>query len=337
MKIQHSLKPLLAGVMLASSGLVFGQNFFPPNIAATEGNQQNAQSNNQNIPRGNILAIKMPQKGLGRKLIEDTTFSYYQQFLGPTFSDSSRTYNPFQAANSGRENQSGQAPMQGYHVLNLRHQINQDWAVGVSAAFTSGYTPEVRNTNNDVNRPTGQGLNARLNLSVPSFKTKLGTLFSTFSLEAPTSKASHNEDMRYGWVVAESFAFNLPSLKWTAGIMGQAYRMYYKNNVVPYYFADGSQGIPTSNQTLILSGGPYANYRISDKWMVGGLVNLDWDWRGDQTNTTKFGNNLPHRARTTLTYFPAIKHFASVGVFTQGLLKYRPETTAVGAEFALRF
>jgi hypothetical protein len=313
------------------------------NIAANNFQSGGQTNNNQNIPRGNILAIKMPQKSLARKLIEDTSVTYYQQFLGPTASGSSNeTYNVFQAAGYGNEKNSGRAPIQSFHALNVRHQINGDWGVGGSLAVSNGYSATVTNPNGDKNKPDNQFFNARLYVNTPAWKTKLGTLFSTISYEAPTSVTSRNEDMRYGWVVAESFAFNLPSLKWTAGMMAQAYRMVYVNNTTLQRFPDGTVCQPqfcnpNQNQTMIISGGPYANYRFNDHWMMGSLLALDWDQRGNQTGTTKFNNNLPHRGRVTGTYFPSSKYVSSIGVFSQALLKFRPGTTAFGAEFSLRF
>lgn len=299
---------------------------------------QGQTSNNQNIPRGNILAIKMPQKGLARKIIEDTSVTYYQQFLGPTAAGSgSETYNVFQAAGVGSEQNSGRAPLQSFHAVNVRHQINADWGMGASLAVSNGYTSTVTNPNGDVNTPDNQFFNARVYVNTPAFRTKFGTLFSTISYEAPTSVISREDDMRFGWVISESFAFNTQSPRWTAGMMAQAYRMVYNENVKPYYFADGSTGTPTSMQTMIVSGGPYVNYRFNDRWMAGSLLTLDWDQRGTQTGTTKFNNNLPHRGRATVTYFPSVKHISSVGLFTQALLKFRPGTTAFGAEFSLRF
>ena len=88
---------------------------------------------------------------------------------------------------------------------------------------------------------------------------------------------------------------------------------------------------------MILSLSPYVNYRFNDKYQLGSTVVMDWDQRGFQENSREFNNNLPHRARVTATYFPTIKYLSSVGVFTQALVKFRPDTTAVGGEVALNF
>jgi hypothetical protein len=112
-------------------------------------------------------------------------------------------------------------------------------------------------------------------------------------------------------------------------------------------FADGSRGRPIQLQTAIISGGPFVNYRINDRWLVGSNVTFDWDQRGVQNDSEgglsllpsrEFNNNLPHRGRAFLTYFPQkLRYLQSVGVFSQALLKFRPETTAFGAEVAMRF
>lgn len=313
-------------------------------FAQQDSNQSN-QNANQNLPRGNILATKMPQTSLRSKVLRDTSLSYYHQFLGPTLAGPiDQTYNVFQAA-TGPEQKSGKAPLQSFQIVNLRHQINPNWGIGVSLAATNGYTGRVKNENGDVNRPNEEFLNARVNLNLPPVSTSVGTLFSTFSYEIPSSVISRRDNMRFGWVIAESFAFKTPNPKWTMGVSGQVYRMVYENNETPVIFNSGPlQGqrciacTPNQLQTLIVNVGPYANYRYTDKWLFGGLMTFDWDQGGAKTNTMNFNNNLPHRARLSATYFPqTIKYLSSVGLFTQALLKFRPETTAVGAEFSLRF
>ncbi len=308
-------------------------------LAANSLNQQT--NSNQSLPRGNVLSIKVTEKPLGTRLLENTTLGYYQQFLGPTMGgNSNETYNIFQAAGVGNERDSGRAPLQSFHIASLRHQINSDWGVGASLAMSNGYTSEVRNNNNDLNEPKSQFFNARALVFLPTYKMKYVTFISTVAYEAPTSEISKDDEMRYGWVAMENFSFNLNSPKWTAGVLGQAYRMYYKNNQQKFFFPDGEQAKSTQLQTLILSASPYVNYRVNDHWQVGQLLGFDWDQRGAQTGSGDFNNNLPHRSRTTLSYFPSspsLKYLANVGVFAQALLKFRPETTAIGAELALKF
>ena len=125
--------------------------------------------------------------------------------------------------------------------------------------------------------------------------------------------------------------------------------MYYASNTKPVKFTNGALAGQTCDpaicgtvnmQTLILSGGPYVNYQLTEKWLLGSSVIMDWDQRGNQSGSTKFNNNLPHRGRLSATYFPhhpMLKYVSSMGLFTQALLKFRPGTTAVGAEFSLRF
>lgn len=288
-----------------------------------------------------VISVKMPQKSLADRIIDNTSLSYYQQFLGPTAGgDSGQTYNVFQ---EGLDTPgSGRAPMQSFHAVNLRHQLNTDWAFGATLSAVNGYTDDVENRDRRNQTFTNSGevewFNARAYLSLPAWKTDYGTLFTTVSYEHPTSEISREDEMRWGWVVAQSFAFKLPDIKWNAGLMGQVYRIYYKNNVKAPPFAPELGGRPTPLQTMIVSGGPYVNYRFNDNWMLGSTVTFDWDQRGVQSGSRDFNNNLSDRARATLTYFPSkMKYLQSVGLFTQALLKFRPETTAFGADFAVRF
>lgn len=305
---------------------------------------QVAQANNQaQNNQGQVLQINMPQKSLGKRLLENTSLTYYQQFLGPTAAGrGGETYNVFQEATDIPN--TGRAPMQSFHAVNLRHQINTDWAVGATLSATNGYTKEVVNKDengNDLlpNKPATQFFNARAYVSLPPLATRVGTFYTTLSYEAPTSEISKDNEMRYGWVAAQSFAFNLPDIRWSAGLMGQVYRMYYKNNVqMPAKACETCIPSPVALQTMIVSGGPYVNYRFSDKWMLGSVITFDWDQRGVQSGSRDFNNNLPHRGRVNLTYFPQkIKYLQSVGLFSQALLKYRNDTTAFGADFSLRF
>lgn len=311
---------------------------FLAQASSSQGQFQNSAGN-----QAQVLQIGMPQRSLGRRLLENTSLSYYQQFLGPTAAGpGGETYNVFQEGVD--DPGTGRAPLQSFHAVNLRHQINTDWAVGATLSAVNGYTDTVVNQsqttkgNTVTNKPDSEFFNARAYVSLPALKTRAGTFFTTVSYEAPTSSISKEDDMRFGWVAAESFAFNLPDVRWTAGLTGQVYRIYYKNNVKAPPFSPALGGRPTPLQTMIISGGPYVNYRFNDKWMLGSVITMDWDQRGVQSGSRDFNNNLPHRGRVNLTYFPQqIKYLQSVGLFTQALLKYRNETTAFGADFSVRF
>lgn len=308
-------------------------------LIAQSVNQGSAQ--NQFSSPSQILQISMPQKSLGRRLLDNTTLNYYHQFLGPTAGGpANQTYNVFQEGLDSPG--TGYAPFQSFQALNLRHQITFDWAIGATLSAVNGHTSEVQNVDNNGNTFTNssetQFFNARAYVSIPSLKTRAGTLFTTLSYEHPTSNLSKENEMRWGWVLSQSYALNLPDLRWSAGVMGQVYRIYYNNNVKAPPFSPALGGVPTPLQTMIVSGGPYVSYRFSDFWMLGTNVTFDWDQRGEQSGTTDFNNNLSNRGRVTLNYFPQkIKYLQSVGLFSQALLKFSPETTAFGADLALRF
>lgn len=306
--------------------------------------QQQQQNRALERTQGQTISIGMPQKTLGRRILENTTLNYYHQFLGPTASGSStETYNVFQS--SATDPRSGRAPLQSFQSMNLRHQLgNSGWAFGATLAAVNGYTDEVTNRDGaTVNKPSVEFFNARAYVTLPSFSLPGVTVFSTIAYEAPTSSISKEDQMRFGWVITENFSFKLPGSKWSAGILGQVYRTYYKNNQTPVVFSDGTQClpqfcIPNQLQTLIVSGGPYVNYAFTDRWQFNSLITMDWDQRGIQSGSRDLNNNLPHRARAGVAYFPQkIKYLTSVGLFAQGLLKYRPDTTAIGADFGLRF
>lgn len=296
---------------------------------------QNSQTQNQAagtnfMPR---LQGKLPQRDLGSRILSNTYLSYYQQFLGASLSGpGGQTYNVFQEGMDAPG--TGRAPIQSFHSVNLRYKIDNDWSVGASLAASHGYTDAVDN-DGIVNSPKNDFFNARLYATLPGWRLPFGTLWSTISYEAPTSVTSRNSDMKGGIVISESLSFKLPSTQWTAGLLAQYYRAFYDKNVLPPPWP-GAYAV--SMQTAIISGGPYLNYRINDQWMVGSIITLDWDQRGNQTDKWEFNNNLPHRGRLSLNYFPtSIKYLTNVGVFAQALLKFRPETTAIGADFAVRF
>lgn len=343
MKTRFESKTLLALAISTASLCANAQNISTLNsenqssmtgsneAAVAQNSQTQSQAAGTNfMPR---IQAKLEQQSLGDKILSNTFLTYYQQFLGPTLSGSgSETYNVFQEGMDLPG--TGRAPLQSFHSVNLRYRINSNWAVGSSLAVVNGYTSEVDN-NGIINRPNSEFFNARFYVNLPPIRFKLGTLWSTVSYEAPTSVISRNNDMKGGLVISESFSFNLPSYKWSAGLLGQYYKAYYDSNVLPPPFIGG---YPINLQTVIISGGPYVNYRINDNWMVGSIITFDWDQRGKQTDKMEFNNNLPHRGRLSLNYFPAgIKYLTNVGVFAQALLKFRPETTALGADFAIRF
>lgn len=275
------------------------------------------------------VQIDLPQRSLGRRLMENTHLSYYHQVMGPTVAGTSgETYNVFQEARS---------PYQSFHAASLRYEVNRDWSFGASIAAVNAYGDTVTNQKTGQKSNTAvrdEFFNARAFVSLPGFTTAPGTLFTTLSYEAPTSVFSRENDMRFGWVLAQSFAFKIPTPKLTAGLMWQYYRMVYNENVVP----PKNGYLSLARQTTIVSAGPYLGYRINDNWGMNSSLTFDWDQRGNQTGTASFNNNLPDRARVGVSYYPTrIKQIANVGVFTQTLIKYTPDTHAVGGELALKF
>lgn len=291
-----------------------------------------AQSNRN---QSQVLEIEMPQKSFGRRLMEDTSLSYYTQFLGPTMGGAGgQSYNVFQEANT---------PYQNFHSVALRYKINNDWAVGASLAAVNAYG-ETTTSQQNGNKGTmlrDEFFNARAFVSLPVWRIAPGTLFTTISYEAPTSNVARADNMQYGAVLSQSFAFNLKDIKWSAGLTWQYYRAFYKENLVTrpkdYYFP-GSVPERIARQTTIVNAGPYLGYRFNDRWGMNSSLTFDWDQRGNQTNTRSFNNNLPDRGRVGVSYYPQkIKQIANVGVFSQALLKYTTNSHIVGAELALNF
>ena len=303
--------------------------------------QSGANANAQNALQGNnVITTKMPKKSFGSMLLQKTSLSYYHMFLGPTLGGpSNETYNVFQ---EGTDNpNTGRAPLQSFQSALLRFDFTPNWGVGASLAMSNGYTQEVVNKGergNVTNKPDSQFYNARAHLYLPSWDMGFANLYSTFSYEAPTSEISKDDRMKYGLVLTENLSFKSSvSSKWSGGVTGQIYRMFYENNQKPIPGCNPLDCIPTQLQTQIITVSPYLNYRINDKWNWGNMLILDWDQRGVQANSREFNNNLPHRIRTTMSYYPNFMKITNIGVFAQALAKYRPSTTAVGAEIALRF
>lgn len=292
-----------------------------------------AQSPNN---QAQVLQTDMPQKSMGKKLIENTSLNYYTQFLGPTIGGpGGQSYNVYQEGNT---------PYQSFHSANIRYQFNPDWAVGASLAVVNAYGETVTSQQNG-SRSTmlrDEFFNARLFLAIPSLVMAPGTLFTTISYEAPTSVVARKDNMQGGFVISQSFGVTLPSVKWTTGVLWQYYRAYYNQNVVPPSTVVNQFGTFTlasyARQTTIVNVGPYLGYRFNDRWAMNSSITFDWDQRGNQTGTGSFNNNLPDRARVGVSYYPQkIKQIANVGLFTQGLLKYTTDSQAVGAELAARF
>lgn len=285
-------------------------------------------------PQAQVIHTQMPQKSLGRQLLENTTLSYYHQFLGPTVGgQSGESYNVFQEART---------PYQSFHALSLSYRFNPDWAVGTSIAAVNAYGETTStNRNADGRMLRDEFFNARAFVNTPAWRTPIGTLFTTVSYEHPTSVVAKRDEMQYAAVLSQSFAFPVPSLKLTSGMMWQYYRAFYKNNLekrpADYYFP-GSLPENIARQTTIFSIGPYLGYRFNDNWGMNSSVTFDWDQRGKQTGTGSFNNNLPDRARVGVSYYPTTyKQISNVGIFTQGLLKYTTDTQAIGGELALKF
>ena len=273
MKEKHLL-PLLF-LFASVFGEAFANNRFKEKSLLAQTNRQDIGSTAEISSKNKvqILKLSVPQKSLWQKVISKTSLNYYQQFLGPTLTSGNEgtTYNVFQEGTNSPG--TGFAPWQSFHSLNLRYQLNTTWALGTTLSAVNGYTKGVSNFDREGYSFTNSGettfFNSRIYLSFPGLQLQPGTLYTTLSYELPTSSISRGDDMRWGWIIAQSFAFKLPSSKWNLGIMGQIYRIYYKNNLKPPFVPidQGGEAIPL--QTLIVSTGPYANYRITDRFFTG--------------------------------------------------------------------
>lgn len=303
--------------------------------SVTKGPGRSTRSNRE-VRTMETISTDMSPGISAKKFLRNTNIGYYQQFLGPTLSGpSTETYNVYQ---EGMDTpRSGRAPLQSFHTLSLRYKVSDLWAVGASVAAVNGYTDPVQNRQGVMNNGATTFFNTRVSAFLPNISGSFGTFYTTLSYELPTSEIAKENEQRYGWVIGETLSFKLPSIKWTAGISGQVYRMVYENSQRSAVLANGERSMPQQLQTLIVSVSPYLNYRFNDRYQLGSTVVMDWDQRGFQEGSREFNNNLPHRARVTATYFPTLKYLSSVGVFTQSLIKFRPGTTAVGGELALNF
>jgi len=291
-------------------------------ILLAQSSSLNSQNQN-NIPQ---LILNKPKKRFHEELRQKTSFTYYHQFLGPTLKGrTSETYNVFLE---------GRAPLQSFHAFNLRYQATDSYGFGASLSAVKGYTPKVITKEGFINGPEDQFFNARFSFFAPMLDLKYLNLFTTLSYEAPTSVISRENNMKFGWVVTETFAAKSTSPRLSYGLNLQVYKVYYDKNILPPPFIGGKE---VKLQNMIINLGPYLNYKVTDKLTLGSTVTLDWDQKGHQEGTLNFNNNLPHRGRMSLTYYPTdIPYLSSVGVFTQALLKFRPETTAIGFDFSLR-
>ena len=127
MKTKSGFSSSLMILLLAALVMGFMISFAQAQSSAPSGNQNQAQ----------VLQVNMPQKNLRNRILDNTTLNYYQLFSGPTASgNKDETYNVFQ---------DGRAPLQSFHSVNLRHQLNADWNFGVSLAMTNTYSGEVTN------------------------------------------------------------------------------------------------------------------------------------------------------------------------------------------------
>lgn len=307
----------------------------PAIIAAVTKPGKSTRSNRE-VRTMETISTDMSPGLSAKKFLKNTNLSYYQQFLGPTLSGpSTETYNVYQEGMDTER--SGRAPLQSFHTLSLRYKLNDDWAIGGSVAAVNGYTEEVANRKGVVNNGQTTFFNTRLSAFLPTYTAPIGSFYTTLSVELPTSEIARENEQQFGWVIGETLAFSLPSYKWTAGISGQIYRLHYENSQRVAILPNGTRSMPQQLQTMIVSVSPYLNYRFNDHYQLGSTVVMDWDQRGFQEDSREFNNNLPHRGRLTATYFPGIRYLSSVGIFTQALLKFRPDTTAVGGELALNF
>jgi hypothetical protein len=281
------------------------------------------------------------QKGFLGRMREEVSLGYYMSLLGPSPGLGwGETYNVFRQ---------GPAPYQLLHAANLRWQINPDWAIGASLAFTNEITKKVRTgsylwygatpAENQIryyyNRNEAIWYNARAYVAVPALSWNWATLFSTFSVELPTSNDSRKNDMLYGLVAGQNLALRLPWPRFSGGITTQLVHYNFEKDVLP---PPCTGCFPVNLQTTLVNISPYLNYALAPAWQIASQLTVDWDQTGRKNLTEEFNNNLPHRWRVALNRFFLDSPFTHVGVNVQGLLDpIEARSTAFGFDFSMRF
>jgi hypothetical protein len=281
-------------------------------------NETSAQTQAQNQNN----QIQAPNTNPFKTFAQNFKLNYYLQVLGPSPAlPADQTYNVFVESKS---------PLQTFHALSIVYKLPKDFALSASFAGIQHFSSSVDTPNGKVENDSLM-FNPRLNLMLPAMKTNPINFYHTLSYEFAANNLSRDANMKRGYVFSQNMAFNLPyTSKFMAGFLTQAIRYEYEENTQ----VQCNGCTPVSLQTVIVSTGPYVNYRLSDKWLATSLLTFDWDQRGDQTGTTNFNNNLPNRWRLGVKYFPASSWVTHIGLFTQGLLKASDETTVLGGDFS---
>jgi hypothetical protein len=262
---------------------------------------------------------RFEDKSFWKKLGKELSFSYYVALMGPTLTGPEmETYNVFLE---------GRGPMQTFHAMNLRWQFAQKWAVGATLAG-------IHHINTDKRRDNNTFFDSRVYLAVPSLDIYFANLYSTFSIEMPTSSISNDNNLEYGLVYSQVISFKLPPSRFAVGWLSQIIRYKYERSTLPPPFP-GAFSVPL--QTTLVTTGPYVNFQLAPQWQLAALASFDWDQRGDQTDKWEFNNNLEDRIRLAVNYFFQTKPFTHIGFYTQATTKIRDDKTIIGLDFSLKF
>lgn len=261
------------------------------------------------------------------------TFNYSVKYLGPSLSGDHQegaTYNRFKTGQSvyTGEELDYVASHQTYQAFKLGYRLPNQMALSYSVTYQDDVKKGIRFNDGAGEREYGRSYNNhRAALFVPNIvNNNLFYMGTSVYYELPTTEASRDIDMQYGFGIQPSLGFysNVPGLGY--GIGASFERDVYPDNEYankPTLTAWCKQNLdicivpklkPEKRQAVRVSVSPYMNYSLTDKLMLKSQLTFDWDQVGDQAHTTRFNANLDDIYSLGLTYFLSPNVNVSTGV-----------------------
>jgi len=221
-----------------------------------------------------------------KKALSNFNFNYFTKYsgaaLGGNYSQGA-TFNRFDGGVQDGQDFDATGSYQLYQSFRLGYRFSNNWNLAYGVTFQENLSSDVEYKNiygNTNTRSNGKSYNNhRVSLFVPGIlNTSIGVMSTSYFYEMP-NQGSRNSGMKYGLGFQPTFRFysNVPTISF--GI----------NSSFERYFYDDSAFNP---QGVMLSLGPYLNYRINDRFTLKNGLNFDWDQKGDQVGTTTLGRNM---------------------------------------------
>ena len=256
-----------------------------------------------------------------------SSFEYYLRVNGPSIGGTihgevGESYNPFV---------SGRWPVQVFHSLTYGFRIDDKTTAALEGSA-------VQDVARGVVDKFGYPVNPAWTLFHPAVRVSRTSMLdnSLFSMSFdatvffPTSSFAQKQTMLFSLALDQTWNVKLPASRWSTGLNTRIQPTAYKQ-ALPQDQYDSQRRL------LFISGGPFVNFRISDRFELANTSLFDCDKYAGRDSLLDFDSASDDRVQSQLNYYSPGR-MARVGAYVQSVV-FQPglDTSTVGMDLTLTF